>query len=388
MAASDSQIVHTLSDPERAAFVLILEDCKLSDRIEIELSTRERLLCAMNTAFEDTQDMIVAVKDYVKACQTYSERLGQIKDWNFYNLCPRGAILPLSHPLVLPLVLRYSSGPGLLEPDCFGRNTLQAALETCQKRDIETFISQMDVAKFIEMARHRCTMKWSIFHISAMRGIDCIFAMTRELSFETFVSMLDAKDAQSKTPLFYGLKNKSSATARILLNFLANPRILNGLQRNAMHHAVIEKHQDIVTLLIRSYADLRNTFDVYGYTPFHLAIHEGNLEIAQLFPPDEMRVISANARDPPLSIASSNGHISIMRWLLDEGVDINYRNPYGDTALKLAAHEGKLEAVKLLVSKGAKVNVPDICGTTARDAAQQRGKLDVVFYLDGIAGLH
>lgn len=245
----------------------------------------------------------------------------------------------------------------------------------------------MDVVKFLEMAQHRCTMKWSVFHIAAMRGIDCVFAKMREVCFETFVSMIDAKDAHSKTPLFYGLKNKSSATARTLLHFGANPRILNGLQRNALHHAVIEKHEDIVRLLISSDAALQNAFEVHGYTPFHLAIHYGHLEIARLFPPNEVRFFSANAKDPPLSIASSNGHISIMRWLLDGGADINCRNAYGDTALKLAAHGGQLEAVKLLVSKGAKVNVPDICELTPRDAAQQRGKLGVVSYLDGIAGL-
>lgn len=57
-----------------------------------------------------------------------------------------------------------------------------------------------------------------------------------------------------------------------------------------------------------------------------------------------------------LSIACSNGHVDIIRYLVEEkGIDVNYYDGYY-TPLGRAIQHGNLEVVKLLVELGANVN--------------------------------
>ncbi|MCK5895159.1 MAG: ankyrin repeat domain-containing protein [Cocleimonas sp.] len=53
--------------------------------------------------------------------------------------------------------------------------------------------------------------------------------------------------------------------------------------------------------------------------------------------------------------AAKNGNLTLVKELLGEGVDVNYRNFNGETILHIAASRGDLMMVKYLVSKGAKV---------------------------------
>ena len=52
--------------------------------------------------------------------------------------------------------------------------------------------------------------------------------------------------------------------------------------------------------------------------------------------------------------AAKNGHIEVVRLLLDNGADIN-ANFFGSTALKYSAMNGHVEVVKFLLDKGADV---------------------------------
>jgi ankyrin repeat protein len=59
-----------------------------------------------------------------------------------------------------------------------------------------------------------------------------------------------------------------------------------------------------------------------------------------------------------LMLACSRGHISLVKWLIDQGVDLNQRDLDGFTALTHAAcgRKGKTEVVALLLKHGADPN--------------------------------
>lgn len=57
-----------------------------------------------------------------------------------------------------------------------------------------------------------------------------------------------------------------------------------------------------------------------------------------------------------LHVASRNGHIGVVRVLLDGGADANYEGYGGVTALEIASTAGHLEAMELLIANGADVN--------------------------------
>ncbi len=82
-----------------------------------------------------------------------------------------------------------------------------------------------------------------------------------------------------------------------------------------------------------------------------------------------------------LAEASSNGHLTIVKYLISKGANIETFSESG-TPLLLASYEGHLDIVKYLVEKGAGKSVRnDYSGETALDSAAGNGHLDVVKYL-------
>ena len=76
-----------------------------------------------------------------------------------------------------------------------------------------------------------------------------------------------------------------------------------------------------------------------------------------------------------LYLASREGYLEAVKYLVENGVDIHYND---DVTLKVSAMGGYLNIVKYLVEKGANVNAHN---TEALIAAAEKGHYDVVKYL-------
>ena len=103
----------------------------------------------------------------------------------------------------------------------------------------------------------------------------------------------------------------------------------------------------------------------------------GNLELAKYFVQ-----IGANPCPPanyyndyPLGVAFEEGHLEVLKFLVEKGANIRV---YNDLPFRTAALKGYLQIVKYLVERGSVVNIDDdyaIC------AASVRGHLDIIKYL-------
>lgn len=124
-----------------------------------------------------------------------------------------------------------------------------------------------------------------------------------------------------------------------------------------------------------------------------------------------------------LALATKSNFVAIVKLLVDAGVDINWQDEMGETALHVAARfghaecarlmldgtvnqkanveltekafawtplhiasvDGHLQVVELLVAAGAEINKPDVSGWTAREHAALRGHMDIAEFLAAAA---
>jgi len=70
-------------------------------------------------------------------------------------------------------------------------------------------------------------------------------------------------------------------------------------------------------------------------------------------------------------LAASEGRLDVVRYLLDEGADVNAREKFGNTALAEATYYGHIAVIKELLARGADINAIGE-GGTALDIAVNR----------------
>ncbi len=75
------------------------------------------------------------------------------------------------------------------------------------------------------------------------------------------------------------------------------------------------------------------------------------------------------------------GKLSIIRYLIKQGADINQKSKYGFTALMFAVIYGQEDIVEFLIKKGALIEDTDNSKRTALQMAFERKYLNIVHYL-------
>ena len=92
-----------------------------------------------------------------------------------------------------------------------------------------------------------------------------------------------------------------------------------------------------------------------GNTPLHFATWEGHLDVVKVLLENGARVNVTNRDGPhtPLHVAATFGREAIARSLLDAGADVNARDGNGLTPLHFAAGKGHADVARLLVEHGA-----------------------------------
>ncbi len=112
-------------------------------------------------------------------------------------------------------------------------------------------------------------------------------------------------------------------------------------------------------------ANFRSNLGDKGITPLFLALKEQNVEAVRTLLNDE-------GVDPnetpfadglrPLHTAAGSGSVECTRALLAKNADVDAQQARGATALNVATSLGHLEVVRLLIEGGANVNLGDVVG--------------------------
>ena len=96
---------------------------------------------------------------------------------------------------------------------------------------------------------------------------------------------------------------------------------------------------------------------------FAEAATDGNLHRMQLL---HLAGVSVNSRDgscPPLFLAASEGRLNAVRYLLDQGADVNALDQAANTALTEATYYGHVPVIKELLIRGANIDSLSAAGT-------------------------
>ncbi len=96
---------------------------------------------------------------------------------------------------------------------------------------------------------------------------------------------------------------------------------------------------------------------------FTSAVSTGSLHRLQLLHLAGAKVDDHVNGSAPLVLAAGAGRLDIVRYLLDEGADVNARERQGNTALTEATYYGHVAIMKELLLRGADVNAVTANGT-------------------------
>ncbi len=118
--------------------------------------------------------------------------------------------------------------------------------------------------------------------------------------------------------------------------------------------------------------DTRNAIDE---TPLMMAALRGNLAAAKLLVARDADVNKTGWT--PLHYAATNGHLEVIKFLLDEHAYIDTESPNGSTPLMMAARYATMETVKLLIDAGADVAAKNQAGLVATDFAAEGKRADI-----------
>ncbi|KAL3292004.1 ankyrin [Colletotrichum asianum] len=252
------------------------------------------------------------------------------------------------------------------------------------------------------------------------------------ISYNSSINTINPKSKRhTRSPLMLAVKNQNYPMVELLLKHGADPTLeeaynLPGVLDAAVYggnveilklllehslppsvnyvpkdfdHILIEaaeKDVELVKLLLDHGADTKR-FLAPGdpRTPLQAAVQEGNLGLCKLFLEYEPELVNYQAKEglvceTPLNIAAREGHLEIVRCLLEAGAKPNFQSfYYQETPLWSACSRGKFEIAKLLYERAPEtINTPSYDGETPLMGACSSGAIKLVaFLLDNGADL-
>lgn len=164
-----------------------------------------------------------------------------------------------------------------------------------------------------------------------------------------------------KNALLLALENQHPDTAKVLLNYGASHKTLEGhiFTRTPLVFAAEFGYMEIVKFLLDAGADVNavNGDSSSSTTALIAAAGNGHSEVVELLIENGADLNAQDWHGTALINSAMEGRSDIVKLLLLAGADVNIKNKYGETALWFAVKEVQSEIVKLLLDAGADVYV-------------------------------
>ncbi|HKN24462.1 MAG TPA: ankyrin repeat domain-containing protein [Candidatus Acidoferrum sp.] len=213
-----------------------------------------------------------------------------------------------------------------------------------------------------------------------------LFEVIRTGNTATLQSLLDAD------PSLASAKNDSGISAVLMSIYTGQRQIRDLLLARSpvleVHDAAAVGKLDRVKQFVEKDSSLAKSVSPDGFPVVALAAVFGHLDVARCLA-DHGADVNAPATNGSgynaLTGAVASGHTEIVKWLLENGANPNYRYGPGYSPLLTAAANGHLEIVKLLLAHGADPRAATNDGKSALALASERNHSAVADYLRSIS---
>ncbi len=188
-------------------------------------------------------------------------------------------------------------------------------------------------------------------------------------------ALLTAKNEQSQSAVLFSIYNRQKEVRDLLLS--------RGVPLE-LHEAAAAGDVARVKELVEKDASLAKGFSPDGFPILALAAVFGQFEVTKYLHAKGGDVNAAATNGSgynALTGAVTSGHTEIVKWLLENGADPNYRYANNYSPLLNAAANGHLEILKLLIAHGADLHAKTNDGKTALAFAEERKHGAVADYL-------
>jgi hypothetical protein len=171
---------------------------------------------------------------------------------------------------------------------------------------------------------------------------------------------------------FRAVKTDNPAAVKLLLAGGFDPNALSESGQTPLYLAIKEESPKVVEVLLASPALKVDLPNPAGETALMMAALRGRLDWTR-----QLVSLGAKVRREgwtPLHYAASGPNAEVVRFLLDQGAEINAIAPNGASPLMMAARYGAEDSVRLLLARGADKRVRNSLNQSAADYARIGGR--------------
>jgi ankyrin repeat protein len=193
---------------------------------------------------------------------------------------------------------------------------------------------------------------------------------------------INATNPEKWTALHLASKHCHLETVKCLVEHNADINCKDRAERTPLYLSAGEGHLDIVQFLIENGADYTYATVIGCSTPLLAATYGGHSEVAKYllsFVIKKQCWIS-DEKLKTFMYGAGKGFLEIVQTLMEQGVDIN-SDWQNSTALHESAENGHLEVVRFVVEKGANVSTRNTLKSTPLLLAAEKGHFETFKYL-------
>ena len=222
-------------------------------------------------------------------------------------------------------------------------------------------------------------------HVTDSSGKTLLFYAVSTGRMDIFNDLLNrgvrlaARDDHGETVIFEVIRRQRIVMLKKLMTLQVDIKVVNDLGQTPLHVAAQSGAIEIIQMLREAHATHQK--DLLGRLPIHEAVLNGKLQAVQWFNEMDQQSLFELTDDDfsclHLSVMTYN--IDLIRYLIDQGLDINGLTQFYDTPMHLAVRHYHLEAIEMLLNEKAFMDIPNKHQITPEDECQDMEEILRIF---------